>query len=119
METYHKLGKNLKSSDKKNKSFQKQKQRLPPDEIIFREKNQDIESHDCSPDEVIDVITARYELNDVALSRNTEERIKLAEYYNENLKGTSFVTPYEDKDGKHVYHLYILQMVQGNHLMLV
>ena len=34
METYHKLGKNLKSPDKKNKSFQKQKQRLPPDEII-------------------------------------------------------------------------------------
>ena len=54
------------------------KYNLPPDEIIFREKNQDIESHDCSPDEVIDVITARYELNDVALSRNTEERIKLA-----------------------------------------
>ena len=34
METYHKLNKNLKSPDKKNKSFQKQKQRLPPDEII-------------------------------------------------------------------------------------
>ena len=34
METYHKLGKNLKSPDKKNKSFQKQKQRRPPDEII-------------------------------------------------------------------------------------
>ena len=54
------------------------KYNLPPDEIIFRDKNQDIESQDCSPDEVIDVITARYELNDVALSRNTEERIKLA-----------------------------------------
>lgn len=32
-----------------------------------------------------------------------------AEFYNENLKGSDFVTPFEDKDLRHVYHLYILQ----------
>ena len=32
-----------------------------------------------------------------------------ARFYNENLKGTDLVTPFEDKDVKHVYHLYILQ----------
>lgn len=39
----------------------------------------------------------------------TEERRKIANYYNENLKGTSFAAPYEETFGKHVYHLYILQ----------
>ena len=33
-EVYHKLTKNVKTTDKKNKSFQKQQQRLAPDEII-------------------------------------------------------------------------------------
>lgn len=32
-----------------------------------------------------------------------------ARFYNENLKDTNLVTPFEDKDVKHVYHLYILQ----------
>ncbi len=30
-------------------------------------------------------------------------------FYNENLKGTKFVTPFEDPNVKHVYHMYILQ----------
>ena len=33
-EVYHKFAKNIKTTDKKNKSFQKQQQRLAPDEII-------------------------------------------------------------------------------------
>jgi len=32
-----------------------------------------------------------------------------AYFYNEKLKDTEFVTPFERKDIKHVYHLYILQ----------
>ena len=43
------------------------------------------------------------------LPKWTEERRKLAFYYNENLKDTSFVIPYEDSSLEHVYHLYILQ----------
>lgn len=39
----------------------------------------------------------------------SEERIALAEYYNENLKNTSFVTPVKLEKAKHVYHLYILE----------
>ncbi len=39
----------------------------------------------------------------------TEERRNLAKYYNEQLKDTSFVTPYEADNVNHVYHLYILQ----------
>lgn len=36
-------------------------------------------------------------------------RRKNAKFYNENLKDINLVTPFEDKDVKHVYHLYILQ----------
>lgn len=36
-------------------------------------------------------------------------RRKNAKFYNESLKGTKLSTPYEDENGKHVYHLYILQ----------
>ena len=32
-----------------------------------------------------------------------------AQFYNENLKDIELVTPFEEKDLKHVYHLYILQ----------
>ncbi|HZX21247.1 MAG TPA: DegT/DnrJ/EryC1/StrS family aminotransferase [Clostridia bacterium] len=32
-----------------------------------------------------------------------------AKFYNENLRDTNLVTPFEDKNVKHVYHLYILQ----------
>ncbi len=32
-----------------------------------------------------------------------------ARYYSENLKDTNLVTPFKDKDVKHIYHLYILQ----------
>ena len=38
-----------------------------------------------------------------------DKRREHASFYNENLKNTDFVTPYEDKDLKHVYHLYIIQ----------
>ena len=43
------------------------------------------------------------------LSQWTEERRELAKYYNESLKGTSFITPYESTNVEHVYHLYMLQ----------
>lgn len=43
------------------------------------------------------------------LDKWTEERRNIAKYYNEQLKDTSFITPYEDPNTKHVYHLYILQ----------
>lgn len=37
------------------------------------------------------------------------KRRENAEFYNDNLRDTNLVTPFEDKDVKHVYHLYILQ----------
>lgn len=37
------------------------------------------------------------------------KRRENAGFYNDNLKDTSLVIPFEDKDVKHVYHLYILQ----------
>ncbi len=37
------------------------------------------------------------------------KRRENAKFYNDNLKDTGLVTPFEDKDVKHVYHLYILQ----------
>ena len=37
------------------------------------------------------------------------KRRENAKFYNDNLKDTNLVTPFEDKDVKHVYHLYILQ----------
>jgi dTDP-4-amino-4,6-dideoxygalactose transaminase len=37
------------------------------------------------------------------------KRRENAYYYNESLKDINLLTPYEDKDVKHVYHLYILQ----------
>lgn len=43
------------------------------------------------------------------LPKWTNERRKLAKYYNEKLKDTSFVIPYEKNNLEHVYHLYILQ----------
>lgn len=39
----------------------------------------------------------------------TENRIENASLYNEGLKDTDLVKPEVAKDGKHVYHLYILQ----------
>ncbi|HHX68940.1 MAG: DegT/DnrJ/EryC1/StrS family aminotransferase [Miniphocaeibacter sp.] len=39
----------------------------------------------------------------------TNNRIKNAKLYSEGLKDTDLVTPVTEKDGKHVYHLYILQ----------
>lgn len=37
------------------------------------------------------------------------KRRENAKLYNERLKNTKLVTPYEDKNVKHVYHMYILQ----------
>ncbi len=37
------------------------------------------------------------------------KRKENAEFYNDKLKDTELVTPYESADVKHVYHLYILQ----------
>lgn len=37
------------------------------------------------------------------------KRRENAKLYNERLKDTKLVTPYEDKNVKHVYHMYILQ----------
>ncbi len=38
-----------------------------------------------------------------------EKRRECAQYYNMNLAGTDFVTPYESDFTRHVYHLYMLQ----------
>jgi dTDP-4-amino-4,6-dideoxygalactose transaminase len=38
-----------------------------------------------------------------------EKRRENAFYYNEELKNTKLVTPFEDEGVKHVYHMYILQ----------
>jgi len=38
-----------------------------------------------------------------------DKRRQNARYYNEELKDTKLVTPYEDEKVKHVYHMYILQ----------
>ncbi|SET04646.1 DegT/DnrJ/EryC1/StrS family aminotransferase [Anaerobranca gottschalkii] len=43
------------------------------------------------------------------LDRWNNLRKEHAEYYNESLKDTSFVTPFKDINIKHVYHMYILQ----------
>jgi len=38
-----------------------------------------------------------------------DKRRQNAKYYNEELKDTKLVTPYEDENVKHIYHMYILQ----------
>lgn len=43
------------------------------------------------------------------LDKWNNSRRQIAKFYNEKLANTGFVTPYEDKDLKHVYHMYILQ----------
>lgn len=43
------------------------------------------------------------------LNEWTDARINNAKFYTENLKDTDLVTPKVQKDGRHVYHLYILQ----------
>ncbi|MFA5577647.1 MAG: DegT/DnrJ/EryC1/StrS family aminotransferase [Tissierellaceae bacterium] len=45
------------------------------------------------------------------------KRRENAYFYNENLKDTELVTPYEDKDVKHIYHLYILQSERRTELV--
>lgn len=40
-----------------------------------------------------------------------------ARFYNEGLKDTDLVTPFEDKDLRHVYHLYILQSEKRSDLV--
>lgn len=43
------------------------------------------------------------------LDKWNHKRRENAIFYNEKLADTNLVTPFEDKDVKHVYHLYILQ----------
>lgn len=43
------------------------------------------------------------------LDKWNNKRRENARFYNEQLKDTKLVTPFEDKDVKHVYHLYIIQ----------
>ena len=43
------------------------------------------------------------------LDKWNDKRKEIVKYYNESLKETELITPFEDPDVKHVYHLYILQ----------
>ncbi len=43
------------------------------------------------------------------LNEWNDKRRENAKFYNENLKDTRLVTPYEENNVKHIYHLYILQ----------
>lgn len=43
------------------------------------------------------------------LKKWTEERKRIANYYDKKLEHTNLVLPEVEKNGKHVYHLYILQ----------
>ncbi len=43
------------------------------------------------------------------LDKWNDARRENARFYNEKLKDTKFITPFEDENSKHVYHLYILQ----------
>lgn len=43
------------------------------------------------------------------LDKWNNTRRENARFYNEQLKDTKLVTPFEDENAKHVYHLYILQ----------
>ena len=43
------------------------------------------------------------------LDKWNNARRENARFYNQRLKDTKFVTPFEDENVKHVYHLYILQ----------
>jgi len=43
------------------------------------------------------------------LNEWNDRRRSNAYYYNEELKNCNITTPYEEEEGKHVYHMYILQ----------
>ncbi|MDK2920260.1 MAG: hypothetical protein PWQ37_2993 [Candidatus Petromonas sp.] len=43
------------------------------------------------------------------LDKWNDLRREHVKYYNESLKETEFITPYEEKDVRHVYHMYVLQ----------
>ena len=51
------------------------------------------------------------------LDKWNNRRRENAKFYNEELKDTQLVTPFEDKNGKHVYHLYILQSEKRTELV--
>jgi dTDP-4-amino-4,6-dideoxygalactose transaminase len=46
-----------------------------------------------------------------------EKRIANAKYYSEKLSSTGLVTPFEDKNVKHVYHMYVLQSEKREELV--
>ncbi|KPU27367.1 Pleiotropic regulatory protein [Caloranaerobacter sp. TR13] len=43
------------------------------------------------------------------LDKWNDLRREHVKFYNENLKDTKFITPFEERNVKHVYHMYILQ----------
>lgn len=51
------------------------------------------------------------------LDKWNNKRRENAKFYNEELKDTELVTPFEDENGKHVYHLYILQSEKRTELV--
>ena len=51
------------------------------------------------------------------LEKYNNDRIKTAKFFSEKLKSTSLVTPKVVKNGKHVFHLYILQSNNRNELI--
>lgn len=51
------------------------------------------------------------------LDRWNDVRRENARFYNQKLKDTEFVTPFEDENVKHVYHLYILQSEKRTELV--
>ena len=50
------------------------------------------------------------------LSRWTDKRIEIAENYNSLLSKSSITCPKKIKDGKHVYHLYVIRTSKRNKL---
>ncbi len=47
------------------------------------------------------------------LEKLTKSRRNIAERYNKKLKSTPLVLPYEDKQGRHVYHLFVVRVPKG------
>ncbi len=46
-----------------------------------------------------------------------EKRREHANFYNKGLEDTNLVTPYEDKNAKHIYHMYVLQSEKREELI--
>lgn len=46
-----------------------------------------------------------------------EKRRANAKYYNEHLKNTNFIIPFEDENVKHIYHMYVIQSEKREELV--